>query len=38
MFTYTPAEQLHNLETTKQEMEQRMDAFEKDLKALADKV
>ncbi len=38
MFTYTPAEQLHNLETTQEEMEERMTGFEKDLQAIAEKV
>jgi phosphoglucomutase/phosphomannomutase len=38
MFTYVPAEQLHNLETTKSEMADRLNAFEKDLRALADNV
>lgn len=38
MFTYVPAEQLHDLGTTKQEMAERLNAFEKDLRALAEKV
>ncbi len=38
MFTYTPAEQLHNLETTKAEMEERMSAFEQDLRKIAELV
>lgn len=38
MFTYVPAEQLHNLESTKAEMEERMAAFERDLKAMAERV
>ena len=37
MFTYTPAEQLHNLELTKSEMAQRMANFEIDLKAYSEK-
>jgi phosphoglucomutase/phosphomannomutase len=35
MFTYLPAEQLHNLEMTKQEMGERVKGFEKDLRAFA---
>jgi len=38
MFTYTPAEQLADLDRTKQEMADRMKAFEVDLKAFAAKV
>ncbi|WP_425613511.1 phospho-sugar mutase [Anatilimnocola sp. NA78] len=38
MFTYTPAEQLSDLDRTKQEMSERMQAFEVDLKAFAAKV
>lgn len=37
MFTYVPAEQLHNLDTTRDEMSERMQAFEQDLKNYADK-
>lgn len=36
MFTFVPAEQLHNLEQTKQEMAQRMETFERDLRAYAE--
>jgi hypothetical protein len=35
MFTYVPAEQLHNLETTKAEMGERLKHFEADLRAFA---
>jgi phosphoglucomutase/phosphomannomutase len=38
MFTYVPAEQLHDLDATKADMEARMAAFEKDLAAYAEKV
>jgi phosphoglucomutase/phosphomannomutase len=38
MFTYVPAEQLHDLDATKSEMEARMAAFEKDLAAYAERV
>ncbi|QDU29211.1 Phosphoglucomutase [Anatilimnocola aggregata] len=37
MFTYTPAEQLADLDRTKEEMAARMQAFEVDLKAFAAK-
>lgn len=37
MFTYVPAEQLADLERTKEEMAARMQAFETDLKAFAEK-
>jgi phosphoglucomutase/phosphomannomutase len=35
MFTYVPAEQLHDLAATKQEMQERIQAFERDLRAFA---
>jgi phosphomannomutase len=35
MFTYTPAEMLHSLEAVGQEMNARLDGWEKELKALA---
>jgi phosphoglucomutase/phosphomannomutase len=35
MFTYVPAEQLHNLETTKADMGERLKQFEADLRAFA---
>jgi len=38
MFTYEPAEQLHNLETTKEQMAERIAAMEVDLRAFADAV
>ena len=38
MFTYVPAEQLHDLDATKADMEARLAAFEKDLAAYAEKV
>ncbi|QDU76989.1 Phosphoglucomutase [Bremerella volcania] len=38
MFTYVAAEQLSLLDAAQEEMEQRLDAFEKDLKAFADSV
>lgn len=38
MFTYIPAEQLHDLDATKADMEARLAAFEKDLAAFAEKV
>src|SRR5262249_39977206 len=38
MFTLEPAEQLHNLETTKQEMADRMSRAEAELRMLADTV
>lgn len=38
MFTYVPAEQLHNLAETQAEMQARMQQFESDLKAYADAV
>lgn len=38
MFTYVPAEQLHDLDATKSDMEARLAAFEKDLAAYAEKV
>jgi len=37
MFTYVPAEQLHNLAETKAEMNSRMQQFEADLKAYAER-
>lgn len=37
MFTFVPAEQLHDLEATKREMAERMAALERDLKAFAEK-
>ncbi|WP_254509735.1 phospho-sugar mutase [Anatilimnocola floriformis] len=37
MFTYVPAEQLADLDRTKEEMNERMKAYETDLKAFADK-
>ena len=37
-FTFVPAEQLANLETTKTDMQQRLDQFESDLRAYADSV
>ena len=37
MFTYVPAEQLADLGRTKEEMSARMQAFEIDLKAFAEK-
>lgn len=37
MFTYVPAEQLADLQRTKEEMNDRMKAFETDLKAFAEK-
>lgn len=37
MFTYVPAEQLHNLEMAKEEMSDRLTKLESDLKAYADK-
>jgi phosphoglucomutase/phosphomannomutase len=37
MFTYIPAEQLHNLDETKADMRTRMQQFETDLKAYANK-
>jgi phosphomannomutase len=38
MFTYVPAEQLADLDRTKAEMNERMQAFEVDLKAFAERV
>jgi phosphoglucomutase/phosphomannomutase len=38
MFTYVPAEQLANLEQTKQAMQERLAKFEADLKAYAERV
>jgi phosphomannomutase len=38
MFTYEPAEMLANLETTKQELADRLKAMQKDLFALAEKI
>lgn len=38
MFTFVPPEQLHLLEETQQEMNERMQQFETDLKAYADRV
>lgn len=38
MFTYVPAEQLHNLDETKADMQARMQHFAADLKVYADKV
>jgi hypothetical protein len=38
MFTYVPAEQLADLDRTKVEMNERMQAFETDLKAFAQQV
>lgn len=35
MFTYTPAEQLHDLDQAKQELQQRLDAMEQDLRKFA---
>lgn len=35
MFTYTPAEQLHNLEAAKEELESRLDQMEADLRKFA---
>lgn len=37
-FTFVPAEQLANLETTKAEVQQRLDRFESDLRSYADSV
>ncbi|HUE74363.1 MAG TPA: phospho-sugar mutase [Pirellulaceae bacterium] len=37
MFTFVPAEQLHDLRTTKGEMSERMGALERDLKEYAEK-
>ena len=37
MFSYTPAELLADLELARDEMEQRLDALQTDLKAFADK-
>ena len=38
MFTYVPAEQLANLDQTKQEMKERLAKFEEDLKGYAERV
>ena len=38
MFTYVAAEQLSLLDAAQEEMTERLDAFEKDLKAFADSV
>jgi len=38
MFTYVPAEQIHNLDAAKESMRQRIVAWEKDLKKLAESV
>ena len=35
LFVYTPAEQLHDMEDTRAELEERLDAMEKDLRAFA---
>jgi hypothetical protein len=37
MFTFVPAEQLHNLDGTKGDMRERLAAFERDLKTYADR-
>src|SRR5678809_91802 len=37
MFTYVPAEQLANLNATKEDMKQRLTRFETELKAYADR-
>ena len=36
MFTFVPAEQLHDLEVTAQDMEERMDKIAADVKSFAD--
>jgi hypothetical protein len=35
MFTYTPAELLHDLDATREQMQDRLAAFESDLRAFA---
>jgi hypothetical protein len=37
-FTFVPAEQLHNLDETRQEMAERTSKLEADLRAVADTV
>jgi len=38
MFTYVPAEQLHSLAVAKEEMQQRMEALQSEVKRMADQV
>jgi phosphoglucomutase/phosphomannomutase len=38
LFTFVPAEQLHLLEVSRQEMDQRLTAIEADLRTLAEAV